>query len=326
MIERFVELALGCVHREFPNQVQHMMRTEADCGCRPSALTPAFYGCYDWHSAVHSHWVLARAVARQEAHWEAALAALDVSLTEVRLAREVDYLRTRPAFERPYGLAWLATLHAQLLADDRTTAHGARLTPLVDVAAGHLAAWLPKLSHPVRTGVHNQTAFALGLLLDWARAVGRDADAALYEERARSFFAADRGYAPHLEPSGEDFLSPSLGPADLLARVLDADELAAWLERALPELGRGPTLRPVTVTDPTDGRLAHLDGLNLSRAWMLSRIARALPDGDRRVEGIAALGEVHAELGLAAVSATHYEGAHWLGTFATYLLEGPAAG
>lgn len=317
MIDRFVSLALDCVHREFPNQVRHLMRSDAEVTARPRELTPCFYGCFDWHSAVHSHWVLARAVERQSPLADRALAAIATSLEPDKIAAEVAYLRERPGFERPYGLAWLAALHAQLLRVDATRPQGEALTPLVRVARDHVTSWLPKLSHPVRSGVHSQTAFALGLWIDWARGTG--ADAALFEQRARELHGADRDYPLHLEPSGEDFLSPSLGPADLLARVLGPEELAAWLDRAAPSLGPD-SFAPATVTDPTDGRLAHLDGLNLSRAWMLHRLAHALPPDDARRPALLTLADAHAERGLAAVGHEHYEGAHWLGTFATYLL------
>ena len=320
-IDRFAALALDCVHRPYPNQIALKMESDADART-PRELTPCFYGCYDWHSAVHGHWLLA--VATQKASnasiRERARAAIERSLTSDNIAREVDFLRTRPGFERPYGLAWLCALHAELSAFDPALAEG--LAPLVDVAVGHVAGWLPKLSRPTRSGVHSQTAFGLGLFLDWARALGREAEARLFESRARAFFEADHGYAVHLEPDGEDFLSPSLGAADVMARILAPPALAAWLDRAMPTLGRDGDrwLAPAIVTDPTDGRLAHLDGLNLSRAWMLRAIARALPEDDPRVAPIRAAADRNAERGLESVSAAHYEGSHWLGTFATYLV------
>lgn len=211
-------------------------------------------------------------------------------------------------------------MHAELAASD--AAHADALAPLVEVGVGHVVAWLPKLSRPTRSGVHSQTAFGLGLFLDWARALGREDEAALFEARARAFFELDRDCAVHLEPDGEDFLSPSLGAADLMARILAPDALAAWLDRAMPTLGRDGDgwLAPAVVSDPTDGRLAHLDGLNLSRAWMLGAIARALPPNDGRVAPLRDAATRNAERGLASVSAAHYEGSHWLGTFATFLV------
>lgn len=323
-IDRFAELALACAQREYPNRLGHLLRGDSDART-PRELTPVFYGCFDWHSAVHGHWLLAVAAERAEDETirERAIETLRVSLTERKIAAEVSYMEPRPAFERPYGLAWLVELHGEL---SRTSVVELQdlapvLEPLVDVAVGHIASWLPKLSRPTRSGVHSQTAFALGLFIDWARAVGRGAEETLFTSRAGTFYGDDRDYAVHLEPDGEDFLSPALGAADLMARVLSPAEFEAWLERAIPALGRSHDtwLDPAVVTDPSDGRLAHLDGLNLSRAWMLERVARALPADDSRAESIRAAASLHAERGLASVSAARYEGSHWLGTFATYL-------
>ena len=323
----FVAMALAGVHREYPNRIGHLLRSDADVA-PPRALTPAFYGCYDWHSAVHGHWLLARAARRfPEAPFAAdARAALRQSLTEEKLAGEARYLESRPAFERPYGLAWLLQLHAELVTwpgDAEAATWATRLGPLVALAEAHLAAWLPKLAHPVRVGTHAQTAFSLGLALDWARATGSPR-AALFEERARTLHGADRDLPLHLETSGEDFLSPSLGAADLLARVLSPDALAAWLDGALPTLPteeRADWLTPAEVPDRQDGRLAHLDGLNLSRAWMLGRLAAALPAADPRRPALEAAAAVHREAGLAPLlGELPYAGSHWLGTFAAYLL------
>ncbi len=302
------------------------MRDDADAR-PPRELTPSFYGCFDWHSAVHGHWLLARYARREPGGALAAdaRAALARSLSAERIAGEVVYLSARPGFERPYGLAWLLALHAELRTWDDGEARrwAGALAPLAQLAAGRFREWLPKLSHPVRTGVHGQTAFSLGLVLDWARAVGDEEAAALVARRAADYHGSDRDLPLHLEPSGEDFLSPSLGAADLMRRVLSPEALAGWLDRALPALprdGGADWLLPAVVTDPSDGRLAHLDGLNLSRAWMLEGLAQALPDGDPRAGSLAAAAARHREVGLAAVTGAHYAGGHWLGTFAMYLV------
>ncbi len=331
-LDRFAQLALACVHREYPNKIAHLLEVDEDAR-PPRELTPVFYGCFDWHSAVHGHWLLAVAAerAKDPALARRATEAVVASVDASRVEAEVHYLEPRPGFERPYGLAWLCALHEAL---SRASVPALRakadvLRPLVDVAVRHVCAWLPKLSRPTRSGVHSQTAFALGLLLDWARATGRQAEAALFEERARAFYLGDRDYPVHLEPDGEDFLSPSLGAADLMQRVLTWEGFGAWLERAMPMLGHDDAwLTPAVVTDPTDGRLAHLDGLNLSRAWMLRAVARRLPSEDGRVPGILRAADANARAGLASVSDAHYEGSHWLGTFAAYLLlrDGPSAG
>ncbi|UJR84902.1 DUF2891 family protein [Sandaracinus amylolyticus] len=227
----FVAMALGCVHRSYPNQIAHLLRDDSDAR-PPRALTPVFYGCYDWHSAVHGHWLLARAsrVFPDAPFAAPARAALETSLTAAGIAGEVAYLRDRPTFERPYGLGWLFALQAEL-EDGLAEA----LAPLTAIARGHLVNWLPKLSSPTRVGTHAQTAFALGLVLDAARTMGDHDLAAIVSARAHDFFAGDHDYPLHLEPGGEDFLSPSLGSADLMARVLAPDAFATWLTRVLPD-------------------------------------------------------------------------------------------
>jgi hypothetical protein len=323
-ITPYVRLALDCIRREYPNQVALRLRSDDDLR-PPRELTPAFYGCYDWHSAVHGHWLLARAVVANDPLADDARRALAESLTVENVAHELLYLEPRPTFERPYGLAWLLALHGEMRASgDWALRPLARIVaPLAMLVAGRFASWLPKLSHPIRTGTHNQTAFALGLVLDWAEATGSDELAALVRQRALDFYGDDRDLPLHLEPSGEDFLSPSLGEADLMARVLPARELASWLTRALPDLASAlPT--PADVTDPTDGRLAHLDGLNLSRAFMLYALAHALPERDGRVERLEECARVHEAAGVGAITSRPYEGTHWLGTFAAYLLTHPA--
>ena len=196
------------------------------------------------------------------------------------------------------------------------------LAPLERAVATKLADWLPKLSFPNRTGEHSQTAFAMGLILDWARSAGEDGVAQLVAERARSFHAGDRGWPLRFEPGGQDFLSPGLAAADLMRRVLEPDEFAAWLDEALPEIPNNAAdqswLKVAIVTDKSDGKLAHLDGLNLSRAWMLEGIAAGLPDDDPRREAILHSAEAHGASGIAATTGEDYAGGHWLGSFAVY--------
>jgi hypothetical protein len=290
---RFARLALACVEREYPNKIAHVMTSDADAR-PPRFLTPVFYGCFDWHSAVHGHWLLARLgrLFPGAPFADEARAALARNITEANVAAEVEYMRARPGFERPYGLAWLMTLDAEL--------QWPVLKPLVDLIKDHIATWLPKLAHPDRSGQHANTAFSLGLMLD-AAPEGEFAE--LLKRRARDFYFGDRDAPICYEPSGEDFLSPSLAEADLMRRVLDAGEFQEWLPKFFPDVS---SLRPVRSADPTDGKLAHADGLNLSRAWML----RALGHTD--------LAEEHAAAGLAAVTGEHYEGGHWLATFAVY--------
>jgi hypothetical protein len=317
--ERFAELALSCVHREYPNKIAHVLNGDGDAR-PPRELTPAFYGCFDWHSSVHGHWLLARLsrLFPEAAFAERARAALAKSLTEENLRREVEYFNApgRATFERPYGLAWLLTLGQELR--EMGSPHAAAVAPLERAVVERLTGWLPKLSHPVRSGEHSQTAFALGLALDYARSSGDRAFEQLLVERATKFYGKDEGCPAGYEPSGEDFLSPCLAEADLMRRVLGAAEFARWFDRFLPAL----PYSVLTVTDATDGKLAHLDGLNLSRAWMLTGIARGLPEGHPRRAALAALAEAHGAAGLKAVTGEHYEGGHWLGSFAVYLVSG----
>jgi len=315
---RFARLALDCVTREYPNKIAHVLASAADVRA-PRYLTPAFYGCFDWHSAVHGHWLLAR-VARwfpEGPFASEARAALERNITDVNIGSEVAYLAapSHTGFERPYGLAWLLALAAELRRFDPALADALR--PLESLAASHLSNWLPKLSRPDRSGQHSNTAFALGLSLDYARGAGNREFAGLLESRAREYYLADRDAPLRWEPSGEDFLSPSLAEADLMRRVLSREEFAPWVEAFLPDVR---ALAPQTPADRSDGKLAHLDGLNLSRAWMLLGVASTMPaDSARHVE-LRGSAEQHASQGLRAVGSEHYEGAHWLGTFAVYLL------
>ncbi len=325
--ERFARLALACVHKEFPNHVSHVLNSDADVA-PPRKLTPAFCGCYDWHSSVHGHWLLAR-LARTfpEAPFTAeARAALQTSLTKSNIAQEVSYLQGpgRASFERPYGLAWLLQLATELQEwqDPEAQEMSARLRPLEEAAVSRLSNWLPKLSHPVRIGEHDQTAFALGLMIDYARSRGNKELEKLAIDSARRFFLADKNYPLAYEPSGEDFLSPGLAEADVMRRILPPAEFAKWLSAFLPQIPTSAEQNwlPVAVSpDPSDPKLAHLDGLNLSRAWMLEGIDAGLPADDPRHPALALTDKAHRAAGLAAVTGENYEGGHWLGSFAVYL-------
>lgn len=313
--QRFADLALACVHQEYPNKIAHVLQSDKDVA-PPRQLTPAFYGCYDWHSSVHGHWLLARLarLAPEAPYAEKARKALVQSITPESIAAEVAYLDGpgRASFERPYGLAWLLQLTGELR-ESKSELYPI-IQPLEEAAVARLRTWLPKLSHPVRSGEHSQTAFALGLILD--SGAGGEQLQSLVRDRARAFYLADRNCPLAYEPSGEDFLSPCLAEADLMRRVVPRDEFAQWLDGFMPKM----TLEPAVVADPSDPKLAHLDGLNLSRAWMLEGIASGLPAEDPRVPALLASAEAHAKAGLASVTGEHYEGGHWLGSFATYLV------
>ena len=326
--QRFANLALACVHKEFPNHISHTLNSDADAA-PPRKLTPAFYGCYDWHSSVHGHWLLVRLVRTfpNAPFVQVAREALRQSFTAENIVQEAAYLRGegRSSFERPYGLAWLLQLVAELREwdDPQSKEMAANLHPLEEVVLERLNNWLPKLSNPVRIGEHDQTAFALGLMLDYARGNDDQKFVELVVSKAKQFYLNDKDCPLAYEPSGEDFLSPCLGEADLMRRVLPRQEFTGWLRTFMPQLsasGDDKWLQPVVSPDPSDPKLAHLDGLNLSRAWMLEGIAAGLPKGDRRLPSIIATARAHRRAGLAAVTSEHYEGGHWLGSFAVYLI------
>jgi len=325
--ERFARLALACVEKEYPNKISHVLNGDADVA-PPRKLTPAFYGCYDWHSSVHGHWLLVRLVRTfpDASFATPARDALRKSLTAENLNQEAAYLRGagRASFERPYGLAWLLQLCAELREwdDDQARELSANLRPLEEAAIERLKTWLPKLSHPVRIGEHDQTAFGLGLMLDYARVTKNGSFAKLVTDSAKKFFLADKDCPLSYEPSGEDFLSPCLAEADVMRRVLFPAEFASWLKEFMPQIPTTPNADWLSVTvspDPSDPKLAHLDGLNLSRAWMLEGISSALPADDPRRAALSATADAHRRAGLAAVTGEHYEGGHWLGSFAAYL-------
>jgi hypothetical protein len=325
--DRFAILALDCVHREYPNKISHVLQSAADAQT-PSALTPAFYGCFDWHSSVHGHWLLSRllntnpdGVFAYEIRTK-----LAQSFTEEKLAGELAYYtaKGRGSFERPYGIAWYLQLVAELdeSADPEMLAWRETLRPLEEAIVAKTRAWLPNLSYPVRLGTHNQTAFAFGLMLDYARRVDDQAFETDLVNKALSFHRTDLSCPLEYEPSGEDFLSPCLMEADLMRRVLAPQDFAVWLAGFLPQIpldGGADWLEPGIVLDASDGKLVHLDGVNLSRAWALEGIASALPDDDLRVAALMASSQRHREVGIAAVSDEHYSGSHWLASFATYL-------
>lgn len=322
---QFARLALGCIQRELPHKLDHMIDNLGEVG-GPRALHPAFYGCLDWHSAVHGHWMLVRLARRAPALAEAAeiRAALDANLTAAHLAVEAAYFAGpgRASFERPYGWAWLLQLAAELAAwdDDDARRWSANLQPLTDAIIARYLAFFPKQLYPVRAGVHANTAFGLALAFDYADTVGHAELAALIAERATTYYAADRDAPASWEPGGEDFLSPVLVEADLMQRVLPADAFAPWLHGFLPR-GLPPALQlPALASDRRDPKLAHVDGLNLSRAWCLYAIAAALPAGDPLREALTTAGDAHADAGLAHVATGDYMGEHWLASFAVYLL------
>lgn len=308
LAERLARVALGHVGREWPQKLDQVLEGPQDL-LRPSVLHPAFHGSFDWHSCVHAHWLLARVLRRFPALPVAgAIAArFDTAFTEAAIAAECAFLAKPSArgFERPYGWAWLLKLHAEL-----DGAWAERLAPLAAMFAARFRAHLPLCDYPVRHGVHGNTAFALTLAADWAERHD-PALLDLFRATALRWYGADRD-AQAWEPSGEDFLSPVLVEAACMARLLPAAEFDAWRAAFLPHLARGepaPLFTPARVSDRSDGRIVHLDGLNLSRGWCW------------RVLGEEAVARRHIAAALPHVEG-HYMGAHWLASFAVLALDG----
>jgi hypothetical protein len=329
----FARTALQCINKQYPNKISHVL-TSADDVAQPVDLTPVFYGCFDWHSAVHGHWLLTRlwgqnAIPDMDAE---ILAALDANFTEEKIAGEMAYFtgKDRLGFERPYGLAWFLQLTAELQeisAGDGAKAEQAkiwldRFKPLESLIVERLSDWVPKLAYPIRLGTHNQSAFAFGLFLDWAKINDNAEFAKLIGDKTLAFHRDDKNCPIGYEPSGEDFLSPCLMEADLMRRVMDQQEFAQWLTNFLPNIpedGSSDWLKIGVVKDSSDGKLVHLDGVNLSRAWALLGIVSALPADDPRRASLVAVALEHGTAGEQSVSTPHYSGSHWLASFATYL-------
>ncbi len=327
-VESFARLALEGIVREYPNKPGEVLGSAADV-MPPRAMHPAFYGSFDWHSAVHGHWMLIRLLKLHpgSAFEAEARALLDAHLSADNLAAEAEYFTPRHnhAFERTYGWAWLLRTALELhdWDDPQGRAWARNLVPLEARILELTKEYLPRLSWPLRMGEHPNTAWALSEFLDYARTKGDAELEQLALERARSYYLEDRAYPVNYEPSGHDFFSPCLLEADLMRRVLDAEAYAAWLEAFLPRLtrgGLGNLAQPVVVSDPTDGKLVHLAGLNLVRAWCQRGIAGALPAQDPRRAILLDAAAAHQRAGLAYVGSGHYEGDHWLASFAVYLL------
>ena len=324
---RCARLAFDAIQREYPYHLAHVVNAD-DEARPPREIHPVFGTAFDWHSSVHGHWCVIRAArtAGDAGFARDVEALIERRFAPERLAAEHAYLEApgHEGFERPYGLAWVLTLAAELAEWDAAPARRwrERLMPLERLAAERLAAWLARLPGPVRGGEHSQTAFAMGLALDHARVTGDRAAAFAIVREARRFYLADHAAPVATEPSAHDFLSPALGEADLMRRVLDPSEFQSWIGHFTPERAAAVDhwLEPVRSPDPSDGKLSHLCGLNLSRAWMLEGITSALDAPSPLRSHLADAAVRHRVAGLAAVTAEHYAGSHWLGSFAVYLL------
>lgn len=327
LASQLAAIALGHVRREYPNKLDHVLSGPTDLGS-PRALHPVFFGSFDWHSCVHAYWMLARLLRQSPTFPEAdAIRALfTAAFNPDNVAGECAYL-ARPmsrGFERPYGWAWLLMLAAELRRHpgEQAETWSVALQPLAQGFAQRFLAHLPKATYPVRSGVHANTAFALALALDYAQTCGDAALAGMIETTCRRWYLGDAD-CQAWEPSGEDFLSPCLMEAECMRRVLPAPEFAGWFARFLPRIDQqepATLFQPVTVSDRSDGRIAHLDGLNLSRAWCWSHLAAALPPSDRRLPVMRDAASRHLQAARAHI-AEDYMGEHWLATFLVLALE-----
>ncbi|WP_442779154.1 DUF2891 domain-containing protein [Enterobacter cancerogenus] len=323
--DAFARMPLTYLRQEYPNHIMHLLNDDGDV-LPPRALHPVFYGCFDWHSAVHGYWLLLRCVRLYPdlPCREAIVALFEEHITAENVAQEVAYFNApfRASFERPYGYGWLLALAQELKHSALPQAQRwyQTLEPLTQDIRDRLVDYLSKLTYPIRVGTHYNTAFALALALDYARAVQ---DSALEESilaAANRFYARDTHYPAHYEPGGDEYISGALTEALLMSKV--AEHFPAWFDSFLPNVGSITALmEPAQVSDRTDPKIAHLDGLNLSRAWCMKHIANALPENHVAQPALSKAVEQHLAASVEHVVGSHYSGGHWLASFALLALE-----
>lgn len=323
----FARLAFHCIQKEYPNKLDHVMNDEGEVKS-PKTLHPAFYGCFDWHSCVHGHWMLVRLLKLFPGLPEAKeiRMAIDKNLSVQNIKVEVQYLDqpNRKSFERTYGWAWLLKLADELRSWDDPDGRrwSKNLEPLAHAIVNNYLNFLPKQTYPIRTGVHPNTAFGIIFALDYAKDSGNKELEALLIERSKTYYGNDKNYPVSWEPGGEDFLSPAFEEADLMRRVLNKNEFDKWFNNFLPGIsknGNENILEPAVVADRTDPKIVHLDGLNLSRAWCMAGIASELDIDNPAKEILLKAAYKHAKDALAHVASGNYEGEHWLASFAIYM-------
>lgn len=328
--DEFARVTLTNIRTEFPYDMRSVMREPGDFPNRPSDVYPAFHGCLDWHSAVEMHWMLVRLLRTvpDAAPDSEIRAALDEHLTEANLATEAASFAARGGGSRPYGWSWALALTHELATWDDPDARrwAANAAPLADAFDAAFRRWLPKATYPIRQGAHFNGAWGLGQALPHARWRAERGDGALLDaitDAAHRWFAADADYPGEWEPDGADFLSPALAEAELMAGLLPREEFVPWFDRFLPALADGKPaalLTPAVVSDDADGQIAHLHGLNLSRAWCWLRLADALPDDDPRGPLMRGAAARHGDPELDSVSGGDYMVEHWLACYAVLYL------
>ncbi len=325
--ERLSSLPLKCIQQEYPNKLGQVLNKASEVKS-PRQLHPAFYGCFDWHSSVHGHWLMIRLLKirllkkfPQLKNGKMIRKKLNQQLTAKNILCEIAFFKTKynDSFERTYGWAWILKLHQELLTwDDKDAAKWAEnLAPLADLITEKYVAFLPKLNYPIRSGEHINTAFGLTLAYDYAVLTQNNRLKDVIVKRSRFFFFGDRNSPLQYEPSGYDFLSPSLEEADLMRRVLSKGDFIIWFEKFLPEMNDPEfNWKPGKVSDRTDGKLVHLDGLNFSRAWCLYGIGHY----DERYKHLIKIADQHLAYSLPSIVDGDYMGEHWLASFAVYAL------
>ncbi|EIJ46953.1 hypothetical protein GWL_11930 [Herbaspirillum sp. GW103] len=325
--EEFARMPLAYLRQEYPNHIMHVLHGAQDV-LSPRALHPVFYGCYDWHSAVHGFWLLLRCARR----YPALPARSDIEtifdehFTTELMQRETDYFRVdgRASFERPYGFGWILALDQELAqsALPRAATWRAAMQPLTLEIRRRLLEYLSKLSYPIRVGTHYNTAFALALALDQARHVKDEALEQAILASAQRYYGKDTDYPAHYEPGGDEYISGALTEALLMSKVLPAQDFATWFDLYLPRVAATEQImQPAHVSDPTDPKIAHLDGLNLSRAWCMKNVLRHLPANHAARSAIEAAVARHIAASIDQVVGSHYSGGHWLASFAMLALE-----
>jgi hypothetical protein len=328
--DAYARLALENVDREFPTMVAALLNAPGEFPDRPRDRTPVFFGSFDWHSCVEMHWVLVRLlkVAADEVPAAEIRAALDRQFTPDALRAEAQFVGMPGTGQGPYGWGWALTLVHELVTweqDPDARCWAAAMEPLASALTENFLGWLPKATYPIRVGTHANSSFGLSRALPYARmlaASGRPELATAIEQAALRWYARDADYPGGWEPSGHDFLSPALAEAELMARLLPSDEFPRWLSAFLPGIAAGqpaPLFTPAVVSDSSDGQIAHLHGLNLSRAWCWRRLAETLPAGDPRIPACLAAAGRHAEAALPHVTSDDYMVTHWLAAYAVLL-------
>jgi len=325
----YAPMILLAVQQEYPNQMQHRITGPEDRPT-PRELHPAFYGCFDWHSSVHMHWTLVRLLRLVPEKFDqaAAIAVLEAHFTEAAILQETRYLLARRSFERPYGWGWALTLVHELTLWEHELA-GKWLTvlrPLADAITELILEWIPKATYPVRVGMHSNSAFGLARAVPWARYRANQGDDRLLTaitQAAVRWYGKDQDFPAHYEPGGSDFLSPALTEVELMDLVLDRAAFLSWLEGFLPGLSEGKPaslFEPACVSDPTDGQLAHLHGLNLYRAFVWKHLGGILPSNDPRKAYVTAAADLHARASMDVVVGSDYMVEHWLASYAVLYL------